>query len=226
MGKKKKQASPEEPQADKTAGRKKQSALQKMERPNRPLTALAAAGLALTAYLTLTKWLGQPPVLCVAGSSCDIVQQSRWGAFMGLPTAFWGFLTYASLLYIGVRVRNPVSHWKSAWTVSLIGLSYSVYLIAVSMFVIEAACAYCLASFAIMASIFAVAIFQRPKDLPRFNFAAFARNTAVTALVIVGGMHLYYSGVIDPSAGPKGPFLEGLADRLAKNNAALYGAYW
>jgi hypothetical protein len=145
---------------------------------------------------------------------------------LGLPTAFWGLLTYASLLFIGIRVRNPGTHWKSAWTVSLIGLSYSIYLIAISMFVIEAACAYCYASFAIMAFIFGVVTFQRPKDLPKFNVAAFTGQTAIFALVIVGGMHLYYSGVIDPKAGPEDPFLKGLAEHLAKKEAVLYGAYW
>jgi len=54
MGKKKKRAFPEEAQAEKPAGRKKQAALQKMERPDWPLTVLAATVLALTAYLTLT----------------------------------------------------------------------------------------------------------------------------------------------------------------------------
>ena len=180
----------------------------------------------LSAYLALTSWLGQPPVYCHEGSSCDIVQRSRWGAFLGLPTAFWGFLAYASLLYIGIRVRNPGSQWKSAWIVSLIGFSYSVYLIAISILVIDAACIYCIASFTIMAVIFGVVTFQRPKELPKFNFTAFAGQMAIIALVIVGGMHLHYSGVFDPAAGPEAPFLNGLAEHLARKEAVLYGAYW
>lgn len=222
MGKKKKskEALQEKPK------KKKQPALQKTACPNWPLTILAGAGLVLTAYLVFTKWLGQPPLFCDEGSSCDIVQRSRWGTFLGLPTAFWGFLTYASLLYIGMRVRTPGTHWKSAWTVSMIGLSYSLYLIAISLFVIEASCAYCVASFAIMVVIFGVVTFQRPGDLPKFNFAAFTTQTAIIALVIVGGIHLHYSGVIDPKAGPEDPFLKGLAEHLVKKEAVLYGAYW
>jgi len=153
---------------DNTMGKKKKKkqAARKMEHPNWPLSGLAGAGLVLTAYLSFTSLLGQPPAYCAAGSSCDIVQQSRWGTFLGLPTAVWGFLTYASLLYIGIRVRNPGAQWKSAWTVSLIALSYSVYLIVISMFVIEAACIYCIASLAIMSLLFGVVTFQRPKELP------------------------------------------------------------
>jgi uncharacterized membrane protein len=238
LGKKRKRhkPSPDKPPSreetlprEKPAGRKKkkgQPVLKKRDRPNWPLTALAGAGMVLTAYLVLTSWLDQPPLYCDEGSSCDIVQQSRWGTFLGLPTAFWGFLTYAALAYIGFRVRHPVWHWKSAWTASLVGLGYSVYLIAISLLVIDATCAYCLASFSIMAVIFGVIIFQRPAGLPDFKYVTWAGQTIAMALVIVGGMHLHYSGVFDPAAGPEDPYLRGLAEHLSRENAVFYGAFW
>lgn len=212
--------------ASKKKNKKKKPAVTMMDNPNRPLAGLAAAGMVLTAYLALSSWMGKPPAYCGEGSACEIVQRSRWGTFLGLPTAFWGFLTYASLLYIGIRVRNAASHWKSAWTVSLIGLSYSAYLMAVSIFVIESACLYCLASFATMSLIFGLVIFQRPKGLPKFRFPAFAGQTAVIAFVMVAGMHLHYSGVFSPASGPADPYLDGLARHLSGNNAVMYGAYW
>ena len=217
MGKKKKHQG---------ASKKKQPEPQTLEGPNWPLTGLAVAGMVLTAYLVLTSWLGQPPVLCDEGSSCDIVQQSRWGTFMGIPTALLGFLTYAALGYIGFRLRDPGTHWKSAWTVSMVGLGYSVYLIAISLFVIEATCIYCLVSFSIMTVIFGVLTSQRPKNLPKFNFLAWARQTVIITAVIVGGMHLYYSGAHDKAAGVEDPYLKGLAEHLTKEKALLYGAFW
>lgn len=224
------QSSPEEtPVKEIPAGRKikkKQPAMQRLEKPNWLLTGLAGAGMVLTAYLALTIWLGHPPLYCKEGSSCDIVQRSRWGTFLALPTAFWGFLTYTALAYIGIRVRNPMTHWKSAWTVSMAGLGYSVYLITISLFVIKAVCAYCIVSFSIMTVIFGVATFQRPKERPKFNFAAFARQTIIITAVIVGGMHLHYSGIFDPAAGPEDPYLKGLAEHLTQDKAILYGAYW
>ena len=226
----KKQSSPEETSVkEKSADRKekkKQPVLQKLENPNWLLTGLAGTGMVLTAYLVLTAWLDQPPLYCEEGSTCDIVQQSRWGTFLALPTAFWGFLTYAALAYISIRVRNPGAHWKSAWTVSMVGLGYSVYLMAVSVFVIEAACAYCIVSFSIITVIFGTVTFQKPKVLPKFNFAAFARQTVIITAVIVGGMHLHYSGIFDPAAGPEDPFLKGLAEHLTREKALLYGASW
>jgi uncharacterized membrane protein len=182
--------------------------------------------MALTVYLTITSWLGQAPLYCDQGSSCDIVQNSRWGTLLGVPTSFWGFLTYAALAHIGFRVRNIGLHWKTAWTVSLVGLSYSVYLNVISLFVIEAACVYCLASLSIMAAIFGVSTFQRPAGLPDFNFKAWAGQTIVVALVIIGGLHLHYSGVFDSTAGPEDPYLRGLAEHLSKENAIIYGAFW
>lgn len=225
----KKQSSPEETSIkEKPAGKKKKKKkpLHKLENPNWLLTGLAGAGMLLTAYLVLTAWFDTPPLYCEDGSSCDIVQRSRWGTFLWMPTAFWGFLTYAALAYIGVQVRNTKSHWTSAWTVSMVGLGYSVYLIVISLFVIEAACAYCIASFSIMAVIFGVVTFQRPKELPKFNLAAFAKQTVIITAVIVGGMHLHYSGIFDASAGPEDPFLKGLVDHLTQEKAIMYGAYW
>jgi uncharacterized membrane protein len=222
--------SPEKPsRQEKRAEQKKkkrQPVLKKRENPNWPLTALAVAGMMLTAYLVITSWLDQAPLYCDEGSSCDIVQQSRWGTFLSLPTAFWGFLTYATLGHIGYRVRNPGLHWKSAWTVSLVGLGYSVYLNTISLLVIEAMCAYCLASLSIMAVIFGVVYFQRPEGLPDFKFKTWAGETVIIAMVIVGGMHLHYSGVFDPMAGPEDPYLRGLAEHLTRDKAVMYGAFW
>jgi uncharacterized membrane protein len=206
--------------------KKRQPVPQKREHPNWPLTALAGAGMALTAYLVITALLDKPPLYCDEGSTCDIVQQSRWGTFLGLPTAFWGFLTYAALAYIGFRVRNPGLHWKSAWTVSIVGLGYSVYLNTISLLVIEAMCAYCLASLSIMAVIFGVVFFQQPAGLPAFKYPAWAGQTIAITLVIIGGMHLHFSGVFDSAAGPEDPYLSGLAEHLSREKAVMYGAFW
>ena len=65
---------------EKPAGKKKgQPVLKKRERPNWPLIALVGAGMVLTAYLALTSWLGQPPLYCDEGSSCDIVRDTGRG---------------------------------------------------------------------------------------------------------------------------------------------------
>jgi len=206
--------------------KKRQPVTKWREQPNWPLTALAGAGLLLTAYLVLTSWLGQAPLYCDEGSTCDIVQRSRWGTFLGLPVALFGFLTYAALFIIGLKVRKPGLHWKAAWTVSLLGLCYSVYLNTISLFVIEAMCAYCLASLSIMAAIFIFMTLKRPEGLPDFKFKTWATEAIVVVLLVVGGMHMHYSGVFDSAAGPEDPYLKGLAEHLTLEKAVLYGAFW
>lgn len=206
--------------------KKRPPVLKKRTHPNWPVTSLAGAGMALTLYLTLTVWLGETPLYCAAGSACDIVQHSRWGTFLGMPTAFWGFLTYAALAFIGFKIRSPEQHWKSAWIVSLVGVSYSIYLTFVSHFVIAALCPYCLVSLALIMVIFGVIITQRPEGMKNFKLKSWSTQTALVALIISGGMHMHYSGVFNPAAGPEDPYLKGLATHLAQEDALFYGTFW
>ena len=89
--------------------------------PNRPLLGLSVIGLAIAGYLTYTGLTGVNAAYCEEGGGCDIVQASEWATFMGMPTAFWGFLTYAALAFIALRVKRPLVHWKRAWTIGLLG---------------------------------------------------------------------------------------------------------
>ena len=77
-----------------------------------------------------------------------------------------------------------------------------------------------------MAVIFGVIIFQRPAELPDFNYMAWAGKTIVVTMVIIGGIHLHYSGVFDSAAGPEDPYLRGLAEHLSQEKAVIYGAFW
>ena len=90
--------------------------------------------MAVAGYLTYTGWTGDRAAYCEAGGGCDIVQSSQWATFLGAPTAFWGLLVYAGLVYIAFRVRRPIAQWRRAWVLAFIGLGVSVYLTAISIF--------------------------------------------------------------------------------------------
>src|ERR671914_319064 len=132
--------------------------------PNWPLFILSVLGMAMSAYLTYSAWQGQAVAGCTVGSACDVVLNSRWATLFGMPTSFWGFLTYALLAAIAWNKR-VAAQWRFAWVVSLFGLLYSLYLTSVSFFELQAACPYCLASLGLMAVIFFVFPFPRPAKL-------------------------------------------------------------
>lgn len=190
------------------------------------MLALALAGMVLTAYLSGVAWLGASLPYCGSGSSCDVVQSSRWSTLLGLPVAFWGFLTYGALALLALRTRSPAKRWRGLWLVSLAGLAVSLYLTAVSVFVLEAACAYCLASLALITAIFAVVAWRGPPDRHAFRWREWLPGSAAAGVALVVLLHLHFSGAFDPAAGPEDPRLRALAVHLQESGARFYGAYW
>jgi uncharacterized membrane protein/glutaredoxin len=193
--------------------------------PNWFMLVLALAGALLTAYLTYSAWQGKLVAGCSVGDPCEVVLNSRWSTLFGMPTAFWGFLTYALLAAIAWN-KPSAAQWKFAWVVTLFGLTYSLYLTAISFFVLNAACPYCLASLLLMSAIFVVVLYARPADLPAINWPLWLAKTGVTALIVVVALHLHYAGYLGKTPAPEDPWIRGLAEHLAKTDAKFYGASW
>jgi uncharacterized membrane protein/glutaredoxin len=195
------------------------------QHPNWPILALAIAGMILSGYLTYSAWQGQSVAGCTVGSACDVVLNSRWSRLLGMPISFWGFLTYTLLAAIAWNKTTP-SQWKMAWTVTIVGLLYSLYLTGVSLIVLDSACPYCLTSLGLMTAIFAVLLMQRPAKMPGFSWGPWLGKTAGAAVLIIIVLHLHYSGYIGKTAGPEDPWVRGLVEHLAKTDAKFYGASW
>jgi uncharacterized membrane protein len=193
--------------------------------PNWPLFSLALIGMGITAYLTATAWAGQAVAGCAVGSACDIVLGSRWAKLFGFPTSFWGFVTYAGLAGIAFIKRADI-HWKMAWSISLFGVFYSLYLTAVSVIELKAGCPYCLASLGLMTAIFATVTYQRPKELVKFSWPPWLLRTVPVGLIVVLALHLHYAGIFGQLPVAEDPQVRALAEHLAKTNAKFYGAVW
>lgn len=190
------------------------------------LLALSLAGIGLTSYLTFIAWFGERPAFCSAGSECDLVQQSRWSTFLGAPMAFWGLLTYAFLARLVWRLRARPSTWQMALLVASVGAAVSWYLTAISVFVIEATCPYCLASFGLMNALLVLLLVRRPAHMPEHAWSKVLPVPVGSAVVIVFALFLHFSGLFDPAAGPEKPHLKTLAVHLRDSGARFYGAYW
>jgi len=193
--------------------------------PNWPLWALGVLGMILTGYLSWTSFNDQSVQGCDVGSGCDVVLTSPWATTLGMPTAFWGFLTYVAVAAIAF-VKRVDHHWRLAWTVSFFGLLYSLYLTTVSLTVLKATCPYCLTSLGLMAAIFALVTWQRPDTLPSFSWGKLLTRTAPVAVVLIAALHMQYTGVFGPTQGQEDPLARSLAEHLARNDVKFYGASW
>lgn len=193
--------------------------------PNWPLFVLAALGVALSGYLTFTAWQGRLVAFCSAGAGCDLVLNSRWSTLFGMPTSFWGFLTYALLAAVAWN-RYADSQWRWAWFISLFGVLFSVYLTSISFLELKAACPYCLTSLGLMTVIFLLTNFQRPENLPKFSWGPWLGKTVSVAAAVIVALHLYFAGYWGSAPGPEDPWVRGLADHLTKAGAKFYGASW
>lgn len=185
------------------------------------LLVLAGIGILLTSYLTYVAWFEAHSAFCSEGSGCDLVQASRWATLLGIPMAFWGWLTYVMLAYVIWRAKRKPGSWTVVVFVAVCGFAISAYLTTVSVLEIEATCPYCLASFAIMTTITILALVRQPP-----NWSTSLKEALVIAALLVGGLHLHYSGVFDAAAGPEDPQLQALAIHLADKGVKFYGAYW
>jgi len=203
------------------AARKRELTALAPARPDFLILGLAAAGFAIAAYLTGLKWMGGNVAFCLSGSGCDIVQGSRYGSLLGVPTALWGVLLYAA---IGVLAALGLTAARWTWALYLVaaGVGFSIYLTAVSVLVIHATCAYCLASDVITVAILLV-LLRRHAVLPRRRKLSALVPGALAAAVLapLGAAFIYAA----PTGGGSG-FEGALARHLREQGAVMYGAYW
>jgi len=193
--------------------------------PNWPLLAISSVGIVLTTYLSWTAFTGAAMQGCAAGGGCDAVLTSRWATLLGLPTAFWGLIAYATLAAIAF-VRRADTQWSYAWTVAFFGVCYSAYLTVVSLTILGSACPYCLTSLALMSGVFGLVVMQRPAEMAHRSWAGLAAGRAVVAGLVILLLHANYVAPQDAPAGPEDPTIRALAEHLEDEGVLFYGASW
>ena len=115
------------------------------------LVALAGAGVA--GYLTWAHF-SDSSVLCVAGGGCETVQESEYAEIAGIPVALLGLLSYLTIL--ALVAWDSVGARLAAASLAFVGLLFSMYLLALQLFVIEAVCTWCLVNDVVVAPALAV----------------------------------------------------------------------
>jgi uncharacterized membrane protein len=188
------------------------------------IVGLAAIGIMVSAYLGMVKLAGGSALMCQAGGGCDIVQASRYATILGIPTALWGTAFYVAVGVLGVLGFSP-PRWRWAFLLAVAGATFSMYLSFVSLFVIGAACVYCLASTAVALLLLAVILWQRPPSTGRRAWLRWSRLailggvTAAVTLVVAAGIFASYPGGMSA-------YQLALARHLTRTDAVMYGAFW
>lgn len=194
-------------------------------RPDWPVLALAALGLVLTGYLTLAAWGETAPALCAQGGGCDLIRNSRWSTLLGLPLALWGFGLYALIALAALTGSTAAARWRRLSRLTLLGFAISIYLTVVGIVSLQAACGWCLASLALMASLFALVHLRRPgAPLGQGSWGSWWLGNGLLAAGIVVALQLVLGGVLERR--PENPRVAALVQHLEQTGARYYGASW
>jgi uncharacterized membrane protein len=113
---------------------------------------VALAGLVLATYLTWVHF-DDAALVCVAGGGCETVQESDYAEIAGIPVALLGLAAYAVVL--GLIAWDTPNARLGAAMLALVGLVFSMYLVALQLFVIDAVCAWCLVNDVVIAPLLA-----------------------------------------------------------------------
>ncbi len=114
---------------------------------------VALAGVTVAGYLTWAHY-ADSSVLCLAGGGCETVQESEYAEVAGVPVAVLGLGTYATIL--ALVAWDSVGARLAAASLAFVGLLFSMYLLVLQLFVIEAVCVWCLANDVVIAPALAV----------------------------------------------------------------------
>jgi len=123
---------------------------------------LALAGLLVATYLWLYK-IGVFGELQCGTGSCELVQASRYAELFGLPVALYGVGGNAALFVVGLAGLQPrfAADRRVAWllaTLATVGFALTLYLTGIELFVLHAICRWCVASAAIMTTVWLLSV--------------------------------------------------------------------
>lgn len=188
------------------------------------IAALALAGMVVSGYLTVLHFSGSE-ALCVAGSGCNIVQESAYAAIAGVPVALVGFVGYGVILAAAVQWFHLQNRGLVLYTLALAGFVFSAYLTFVELFVVRAVCPYCLLSQGLITGILVLLLVPRPvrQGLPLRRYQGLTMGVLVA--VLAGSVLLQWNASASVEDEPTS-FATTLAKHLTATGASMYGAYW
>jgi uncharacterized membrane protein len=114
---------------------------------------VALAGVAVAGYLTWVHF-DDTVLVCTTDGGCETVQESEYAEIAGIPVAALGLVAYA--LVLGLVGWDAPPARLGAATIALVGLLFSMYLLVLQLFVIDAVCVWCMANDVVIAPVLAL----------------------------------------------------------------------
>lgn len=208
------------------------------------MAVLSTIGAIDTGAITLKRWGLVGPLLCPGGGGdCDKVLNSPWGTLFGQPLSLFGCLAYATVLVLallplllqGEARRDLLA--RSRWFLFLLTAAmavFSVVLMAVMLFKIQALCPFCILSALLSLALLVLSLLTGEwDDKGQLIFRG------VLAALLVGITGIGWATAMDrPETAVTGPGMPipvtsastpasiALADHLTAKGAVMYSAYW
>lgn len=111
------------------------------------LVGISFLGLLLSGYLFIV-YISPEPIPCISGQGCKIAQQSKYAAFLNIPTPAYGMIFYLALGVLGALWSDATKKKIVPLLVLVVssGFLVSLFLTYVEAFVLYAWCSWCVAS--------------------------------------------------------------------------------
>jgi uncharacterized membrane protein len=206
------------------------------------MAVLATIGAIDTGAITLKRWGLIGPLTCPGGAeACDKVLNSAWGSLFGQPLSLFGCLAYLTVLLLALlplvlkgEARTAVAE-RSWWGLLLMSTGMAVFsllLMGVMVFKIQAICAFCILSALLSLALFVLALIGGEWDDPG---QLLFRGVLVALAVGIAG--LAWASAVDrpadlgkgvpiPVTSESSPATLALAEHLTASGARMYSAYW
>jgi uncharacterized membrane protein len=206
------------------------------------MAVLATIGAIDTGAITLKRWGLIGPLTCPGGAeACDKVLNSPWGSLFGQPLSLFGSLAYLAVLLLALlplvlkgEARTAIAE-TSRWGLLLFSTGMAVFsllLMGVMVFKIQAICAFCILSALLSVSLFALSLIGGEwEDRGQLIFRAVLVGLAVGLIGLGWATSVdrpadFGKGVPLPVKAESSPSSLALAEHLTASGARMYTAYW
>lgn len=155
----------------------------------------AVSCLSLAEYFHIQRSGLEEPSFCAINEfiNCDTVNASSYASMFGVPTAAWGLMFHiamlAFLLFVRFSKQPKNSSVTFAWGLALFGFAWSMRMAYISVFVLNALCITCIASYIINTLLLLAVMFAFTLSFKEKVKCAFSKKMiapVISAAIIFG----------------------------------------